>query len=53
MQQLAYWLHWFLILIGAFLAVAGTYSVVEEIKTAYATGQIDRAFSCADNSGSS
>ncbi|KAL1303196.1 hypothetical protein AAFC00_006618 [Neodothiora populina] len=52
-QQLCYWFHAFLILLGLFLLVAGTYGVVVQIKDAYADGQVGGAFSCADNSGSS
>jgi len=48
----AYWAHWGLILLGAFLCVGGTYGVVQEIIDAYAEGTIGGAFSCADNSGS-
>lgn len=53
LRKVSYWLHWGLILLGFFLTVAGTYSVVQELIDAYASGKIDRAFSCADNSGSS
>ncbi|GAB7352105.1 hypothetical protein MBLNU459_g2604t2 [Dothideomycetes sp. NU459] len=52
-QMVIYWLHVFLIPLGAFFLVAGTYGVVLEIKAAYATGLIGSAFSCADNSNSS
>lgn len=52
-QRVAHGLHWLLILLGLFLTVGGTYGVVQQIIDAYASGQIDRAFSCADNSGSS
>lgn len=52
-QRVVYALHWLLVLLGLFLAVGGTYGVVQEIIDAYASGTIDGAFSCADNSGSS
>ena len=45
-----YAFHVFLVLLGLFLAVGGTYGVVVQIKEAYADGQIASAFSCADNS---
>lgn len=53
LNRVVYWLHWLLILLGLFLTVGGTYGVIREIIAAYASGQIDKAFSCADNSGSS
>ncbi|RDW63758.1 hypothetical protein BP6252_11303 [Coleophoma cylindrospora] len=40
-------------LLGTFMTVGGTYSTVELIIEAYASGQIGSAFSCADNSNSS
>ncbi|KAL4877946.1 transmembrane amino acid transporter protein-domain-containing protein [Aspergillus karnatakaensis] len=43
--------HLFLIGLGLFMTVSGAYSVVVQIKEAYAQGKIDSAFSCADNSG--
>lgn len=52
-RGVAYGLHWLMALAGAFVTVGGTYAVVGEIRAAYTTGQIDGAFSCADNSGSS
>lgn len=52
-QRLFYWFHVFLIPLGLFFLVAGTYGVVLEIKDAYANGTIGGAFSCADNSNSS
>ncbi|KAI7372938.1 amino acid transporter, partial [Hortaea werneckii] len=51
-QQAAFWFHAFLIPLGLFILVGGTYGVVEEIIQAYADGTIGSAFSCADNSGS-
>lgn len=39
-QQLFYWFHIFLIVLGLFFLGAGTYGVVLEIKDAYATGLI-------------
>ncbi|EMC96057.1 hypothetical protein BAUCODRAFT_71260 [Baudoinia panamericana UAMH 10762] len=52
-EQTKYWFHVFLILLGAFFCVAGTYGTAELIKDAYASGAIGSAFSCADNSNSS
>lgn len=48
-QKIAHWFHVFLIPLGAFFLVGGTYGVVLEIKDAYASGLIDEyfhAFSC-------
>ncbi|RFU28986.1 hypothetical protein B7463_g7359, partial [Scytalidium lignicola] len=53
MQQLIYWLHWGMILMGIFFLVGATYGVILEINEAYADGTIGSAFSCADNSNSS
>ncbi|KKA17907.1 hypothetical protein T310_8149 [Rasamsonia emersonii CBS 393.64] len=53
LQTLYYWLHWGMILLGAFFLVGATYGVVLEINDAYANGIIGSAFSCADNSNSS
>lgn len=47
-----YWFHAVLVLLGAFIAVGGTYAVIKSILAAYASGEIGHAFSCADNSGS-
>ncbi|KAB2570371.1 N amino acid transport system protein [Lasiodiplodia theobromae] len=47
-----YWFHWFLVVLGLFFLVGGTYGVVQQIIDAYADGTIGSAFSCADNSGS-
>lgn len=52
-QKLAYWLNWLLILLAVFLTIGGTYGVIQNILDAYASGEIDSAFSCADNSNSS
>lgn len=52
-KQVAYWLHWLMILLAVFLTIGGTYGVVQEILDAYASGKIESAFSCADNSNSS
>ena len=41
-QRGAYWFHFFLIPLGAFICVAGTYGVVEEILDAYKTGLIGK-----------
>lgn len=51
-QRLQYFFHWFLVVLGLFITVGGTYSTVLTIKDAYATGLIGSAFSCADNSNS-
>ncbi|KAI1211680.1 amino acid transporter [Annulohypoxylon truncatum] len=51
-QRLQYFFHWFLIVLGLFITVGGTYSTILAIKDAYATGLIGSAFSCADNSNS-
>ncbi|KAJ5800400.1 uncharacterized protein N7518_002468 [Penicillium psychrosexuale] len=50
LRVMLYAFHVFLVLLGLFLAVGGTYGVVVQIKEAYADGQIESAFSCADNS---
>lgn len=52
-QKLAYSLNWLMILLAVFLTIGGTYGVIQEILDAYASGAIDSAFSCADNSNSS
>jgi hypothetical protein len=39
-QQVIYWLHWGLILLGLFFLVGATYSIVLEINDAYRTGTI-------------
>ncbi|EPE25402.1 hypothetical protein GLAREA_01314 [Glarea lozoyensis ATCC 20868] len=51
-QKAKYWAHWFLPVLGLFICVGGTYGVVQSIISAYASGQIGGAFSCADNSNS-
>ena len=51
-RQVLFVLHIFLVLLGLFMAVGGTYGVIVQINQAYADGQISSAFSCADNSGS-
>ncbi|KAI1380737.1 amino acid transporter [Hypoxylon crocopeplum] len=51
-QRLQYSFHWFLVVLGLFITVGGTYSTILSIKDAYATGLIGSAFSCADNSNS-
>lgn len=51
-QQVKYWLHWFLLLLGCFMSIGGLYAVISAIREAYAQGTIGSAFSCADNSGS-
>ncbi|KAI0885529.1 amino acid transporter [Annulohypoxylon maeteangense] len=51
-QKSQYFFHWFLVVLGLFITVGGTYSTILAIKDAYATGLIGSAFSCADNSNS-
>ncbi|KAL4917392.1 transmembrane amino acid transporter protein-domain-containing protein [Aspergillus aurantiobrunneus] len=51
-ERVLYLLHILLVLLGAFMAVGGTYGTVMQIKEAYASGMISSAFSCADNSNS-
>ncbi|KAL2211410.1 neutral amino acid permease [Sarocladium strictum] len=51
-QKCIFGLHIFIVLVGSFLSVGGTYSTVKQIIDAYATGIIGSAFSCADNSNS-
>ncbi|KAH9892252.1 amino acid transporter [Xylariomycetidae sp. FL2044] len=51
-QKLQYSFHCFLIVLGLFICIGGTYSTVLSIKEAYASGVIGSAFSCADNSNS-
>ncbi|KAI5369951.1 Putative amino acid transporter, transmembrane domain-containing protein [Septoria linicola] len=51
-HKLAYGFHAFLIPLGLFFLIAGTYGVIEQIIAAYQDGLIGSAFSCADNSGS-
>ncbi|KAL0778895.1 hypothetical protein CaCOL14_005153 [Colletotrichum acutatum] len=46
-----YGFHVFVVLVGLFMVVAGTYSVAVSIKDAYASGLISKVFNCADNSG--
>ncbi|KAJ5902793.1 hypothetical protein N7495_003321 [Penicillium taxi] len=53
LRQTFYGFHVFLVLLGIFLTVGGTYGVIVEINEAYENGLIASAFSCADNSGSS
>ncbi|KAK7751468.1 hypothetical protein SLS62_006553 [Diatrype stigma] len=52
-RVLVYYLNWLMILLAVFLTIGGTYGVIQNIIDAYARGEIDRAFSCADNSNSS
>ncbi|KAJ6155536.1 hypothetical protein N7470_006102 [Penicillium chermesinum] len=52
-RKTVYVFHVFLLFLGIFLAVGGTYGVIVQINAAYRDGQISSAFSCADNSGSS
>jgi hypothetical protein len=50
-QMALYAMHVFMIFLGLFMTVAGTYAVIQLIIDAYASGEIGSAFSCADNSG--
>ncbi|KAI1148542.1 transmembrane amino acid transporter [Nemania diffusa] len=52
-QVLVYYLNWLMMALAVFLTIGGTYGVIQQIIDAYATGEVDRAFSCADNSNSS
>lgn len=52
-QVVVYYLNWLMIALAVFLTIGGTYGVVQNIIDAYARGEIDRAFSCKDNSNSS
>ncbi|KAJ5947672.1 hypothetical protein N7466_000687 [Penicillium verhagenii] len=52
LHKIMYVFHVFLIILGAFMAIGGTYGVIVQINEAYSDGQISAAFSCADNSGS-
>ncbi|KAI2625752.1 amino acid transporter [Hypoxylon sp. NC1633] len=52
-QRTQFVFHWFLVLLGIFLAVGGTYSAILSIKEAYAIGLVGAPFTCADNSNSS
>lgn len=49
-KQTVYWLHGFMLLLGAFMTVGGFYGVIQSILEAYKNGEIGSAFSCADNS---
>ncbi|RFU24876.1 hypothetical protein B7463_g11458, partial [Scytalidium lignicola] len=51
LRKLQWLFHISLILLGAFMCVAGNYSVIKQIIAAYADGTIGGAFSCTDNSG--
>lgn len=42
-QKAAYWAHWFLPVLGAFMCVGGTYGVVESIIEAYADNLIGKS----------
>ncbi|CAL3969469.1 unnamed protein product [Diplocarpon coronariae] len=52
-QKALYYAHAFLIPLGGFMCVGGTYGTVQSIIDAYGNGLIGGAFSCADNSNSS
>ncbi|OCT54271.1 hypothetical protein CLCR_00345 [Cladophialophora carrionii] len=45
-HQVAYALHWLLLLIGALVTVGGTYAVITQIADAYATGLIGQSRPC-------
>lgn len=47
-KMIAYWLHWLMLLLGAFMCVAGTYATVQLINEAYATGAIGEFFLSLD-----
>jgi hypothetical protein len=49
-QKIQFGFHWFLILLGLFFLVGGTYGVVKQIIAAYDSGLIGSAFACGDNS---
>ena len=51
-EKAKYYFHWLMALLGAFTCVGGTYAVITGIVEAYANGDIQRAFDCADNSNS-
>lgn len=51
-QTVIWGLHVVQVLLGLFMMVGGTYGVIVQILGAYASGRIDKVFSCADNSGS-
>ncbi|KAK7431950.1 hypothetical protein QQZ08_001569 [Neonectria magnoliae] len=50
-EKALYGLHIFIVLIGLFMVVGGTYGVAVSIKQAFTSGLIGEVFSCADNSG--
>ena len=50
-MKAAYALHIFILLLGVFTCIAGTYAVVQSIVDQYKNGQVGGAFQCADNSG--
>ncbi|KAK5999439.1 hypothetical protein QM012_005440 [Aureobasidium pullulans] len=51
-QMCKYGVHALIVVLGAFMVVAGTYAVGVSIKEAFANGIIARVFDCRDNSGS-
>ncbi|KIW55414.1 hypothetical protein PV05_07697 [Exophiala xenobiotica] len=51
LQKVLYVFHVFMIALGLFVTIGGTYAVIQAIIDAYASGQIGAAFDCADNSG--
>nr|OQO25632.1 hypothetical protein B0A51_06059 [Rachicladosporium sp. CCFEE 5018] len=46
-----YGFHVFIVLLGLFMVIGGTYGVALSIRDAFATGAIARVFDCSDNSG--
>lgn len=49
-EVVAFCIAWFMIALGFFIIIGGTYATVLSIKTSYANGDISGVFSCADNS---
>jgi len=50
-SKVAYVFHIFIVLLGFYMVVAGTYAVATQIKLAFNDGLIGGVFDCADNSG--
>ncbi|KAJ9150650.1 Amino acid transporter [Pleurostoma richardsiae] len=50
-QKAAYGMHIFIVLVGLFMVVGGTYGTAVSIRDAYRSGLISKVFDCADNSG--
>lgn len=49
-ETVAFCIAWFMITLGFFIIVGGTYATVLSIKNSYANGDISGVFSCGDNS---